>query len=73
MPARYMNDVLPTCLAWRAAGQRTALVTLVFVDGSAPRPLGSQMAINEAGEAIGNITGGCAEAAIIAEALARCS
>lgn len=70
MAARYMHDVLPTLAAWRAAGLRTALVTIVFVDGSAPRPLGSQMAINERGEAVGNLTGGCAEAAIIAEAVA---
>lgn len=63
-----MSDVLPTLAAWRAAGLRTALATIVYVDGSAPRPLGSQMAINERGEAVGNLTGGCAEAAIVADA-----
>jgi len=68
MPALYMNDVLPMLCAWRAEGLGSALITLVFVDGSAPRPLGSQMAVNERGDAVGNITGGCAEAAIIAEA-----
>ncbi len=70
MAVRYMADVLPTLAAWRAAGLGTALATIVYVDGSAPRPLGSQMAINERGEAVGNLTGGCAEAAIIAEAQA---
>lgn len=68
MPAQYMNNVLPTLAAWRRDGQRAALATLVFVDGSAPRPRGSQMAIREDGAAVGNLTGGCAEAAIIAEA-----
>ena len=68
MPAKYMHDVLPTLAAWRRAGQRAVLATLVFVDGSAPRPRGSQMAIREDGAAVGNLTGGCAEAAIIAEA-----
>jgi xanthine dehydrogenase accessory factor len=71
MTARYMNDVLPTLHAWRAGGHRAALATLVFVDGSAPRPRGSQMAIREDGLAVGNLTGGCAEAAIIDEAQAR--
>ena len=71
MPSIYMNDVLPTWLRWRSQGLACALVTLVRVDGSAPRPLGSQMAINERGDAVGKITGGCAEAAIIAEAQAR--
>ena len=68
MPAIYVPSVLPHLRRWREAGQRTALVTLIGTDGSAPRPLGSQMAITESGEAVGNITGGCAEAAIIAEA-----
>jgi xanthine dehydrogenase accessory factor len=71
MIARYLNDVLPTLLAWRSAGHAAALATLVNVDGSAPRPRGSQMAIRADGEAVGNLTGGCAEAAIIAEAQAR--
>ncbi len=71
MPSIYMNDVLPTWLHWRAQGLGCALVTLVHVDGSSPRPLGSQMAVNTRGEAVGNLTGGCAEAAIIAEAQAR--
>ncbi len=68
MPALYMNNVLPTLAAWRRDGHRAALATLVYVDGSAPRPRGSQMAIREDGTAVGNLTGGCAEAAIIAEA-----
>ncbi|MCC6707826.1 MAG: XdhC family protein [Gammaproteobacteria bacterium] len=68
MPAVYMNNVLPTLAAWRRDGHRAALATLVFVDGSAPRPRGSQMAIRADGMAVGNLTGGCAEAAIIAEA-----
>lgn len=71
MTARYMNDVLPTLLAWRQAGHAAALATLVFVDGSAPRPRGSQMAIRADGLAVGNLTGGCAEAAVIEEARAR--
>ena len=45
------------------------LVTLVGIEGSAPRPLGSQIAVADDGEAQGYITGGCAEASIIAEAL----
>ena len=45
------------------------LVTLVGIDGSAPRPLGSQIAVAEDGDAQGYITGGCAEASIVAEAL----
>ena len=71
MAARYMNNVLPVLQAWRTEGHATVLATLVAVDGSSPRPRGSQMAIRADGLAVGNITGGCAEAAIIAEAQAR--
>ncbi len=71
MPAIYVPSVLPNLRQWRALGLKTALVTLIAADGSAPRPLGSQMAIAETGAAVGNITGGCAEAAIVAEAQTR--
>ncbi len=68
MKSAYKENVLPDMAAWRRSGLKTALVTLVRIEGVSPRPLGSQMAVNENGEACGLITGGCAEAAIIAEA-----
>ena len=71
MATRYAGNVLPVLKTWREAGHATVLATLVAQDGSAPRPRGSQMAIRADGEAVGNLTGGCAEAAIIAEAQAR--
>jgi len=71
MPAVYVQSVLPSLRQWRAQGLATALVTMIATDGSAPRPVGSQMAIAENGNAVGNITGGCAEAAIVAEAQTR--
>lgn len=71
MPARYVESVLPSLKAWREEGHATALVTLFASDGSAPRPMGSQMAIADDGRAVGSITGGCAEAAIVAEAQQR--
>lgn len=67
----FVDNVVPKFAAWRSEGLRAALVTLVNVEGSAPRPAGSQMAVNERGEAVGNITSGCAEAELIGQAL-RC-
>ncbi len=69
----YTENVLPALADWRRAGMKTALVTLVGIEGSSPRPLGSQLAVNENGGAVGLITGGCAESAIIAEAVAAIS
>ena len=62
------ENVLPQLLAWRRTGFRTALVTLVDIEGSSPREVGAQMAIAEDSEAIGHISGGCLEGALIAEA-----
>ena len=65
----YRDYVLDALYEWRRQGYRTALLTLVKIDGSSPRPVGSQMAVNDAGQAVGAITGGCAEQALILDAL----
>lgn len=66
----YASEVLPQLYRWRCEGLRTALVTLIAAIGSTPRPVGSQIAVNERGDALGLLTGGCADAAIVAEAQA---
>lgn len=63
-----VENVLPRLLDWRRRGLRTALATLVAIDGSFPRALGAQMAIAEDGSAAGYISGGCLEGALISEA-----
>lgn len=65
----YADYVLDALLAWRQEGQRTALLTLVRIDGSSPRPLGSQLAVAEDGRALGAISGGCVEQTLIHDAL----
>ncbi len=50
-------------------GDLTILVTLVAVHGSASRAVGTQMAVAADGSACGSFSGGCIEAAVIAEAL----
>lgn len=48
-------------------GLRGALVTICGIDGSAPRPLGTHMAVLEDGRYVGHVSGGCAEPAIANE------
>jgi xanthine dehydrogenase accessory factor len=68
--AAYPDNVVPDLAAWMRGGQRCALVTLVGVDGSAPRAKGAQMAVSESGTWAGYISGGCLEQAIALEAVA---
>lgn len=62
-------DTIPeTALAWHRAGAGAALATVVETWGSAPRPVGSQMAVSGAGEIAGSVSGGCVEGAVVLEA-----
>lgn len=45
-------------------GHRVAIATVTRVLGSAPRTLGTAMAVTDAGAVIGSISGGCVEGAI---------
>jgi xanthine dehydrogenase accessory factor len=60
-----VNDVLPDLQTWIERGDRIAIATVVAVRKSAPRPPGAKMAINEDGEVIGAVSGGCVEGAVI--------
>jgi xanthine dehydrogenase accessory factor len=65
-----VREVLEDIERWRAAGQRVAIARVVGVDGSSPRDPGATMAVNEAGEVAGSVSGGCVEGAVVTEALA---
>jgi len=60
--------VLETASAWKAAGHGVALATVVATWGSSPRPVGSQVVVNENGDFVGSVSGGCIEGAVVAEA-----
>jgi len=62
-----MRDILPRVQEWRRQGKRVALATVVKVWGSAPRPLGSKMAVTDGGQMAGSVSGGCVEGAVLAE------
>ncbi|MCG8668370.1 MAG: XdhC family protein [Pseudomonadales bacterium] len=65
----FIDDIRSTLYDWHSRSLATVLVTLVNYEGSSPRPVGSQMVVNESGEAVGLISGGCLESALIEEAL----
>lgn len=67
--SEHSQSILEQAAAWRDAGKGAALATVVTTWGSAPRPVGSQLAINEDAEFVGSVSGGCIEGAVVTEAL----
>ncbi|MBE0529753.1 MAG: XdhC family protein [Rhodospirillales bacterium] len=66
-----MDDdaVLDTAQAWLKEGRAVALATVIETWGSAPRPIGSHLAVADDGTFAGSVSGGCVEAAVVTEAL----
>ncbi|WP_136443514.1 XdhC family protein [Pacificoceanicola onchidii] len=63
-------DTIPeTALAWHKAGRGAVLATVIETWGSAPRRVGSQLAISGDAQIEGSVSGGCVEGAVIVEAL----
>ena len=59
-------EVLRTCEEWIAGGRQCELVTVIRTWGSSPRPEGATLAVNEEGQVIGSVSGGCVEDDLIA-------
>ena len=62
------DDILEQAALWRSEGRRVALATVVATWGSSPRPVGSMLAVDEAGAMVGSVSGGCIEGAVVHEA-----
>ena len=63
------TDMLQQASDWRRTGKGVAIATVVATWGSSPRPVGSQMVIDDQGAMIGSVSGGCIEGAVVQEAL----
>lgn len=63
-----LGSELETALGWHRAGRGAALATVVETWGSAPRPVGSLLAVAGDGEMAGSVSGGCVEGAVVLEA-----
>lgn len=70
MIATSPTDILRFALARIDEGVGTAIVTLAGIEGSSPRAIGAQMAVSADGRHTGSFSGGCIEAAVVAEASA---
>src|ERR671934_2386514 len=56
-----MKELLGDLERWRSRGERVALARVVATRRSAPRPVGSKLAISGSGDLAGSVSGGCVE------------
>jgi xanthine dehydrogenase accessory factor len=64
-----VKEVLDDIERWRRDGHRVAVARVVALEGSAPRDPGATMAVNDAGEVAGSVSGGCVEGAVVEASL----
>nr|MBS0021687.1 XdhC family protein [Gammaproteobacteria bacterium] len=60
-----MTELLEIAASWRQRGDRVAIATVVATWGSSPNPAGSQLIVNERGDFMGSVSGGCVEGAVV--------
>jgi xanthine/CO dehydrogenase XdhC/CoxF family maturation factor len=63
------EEILKQAIEWRDSGKGVALATVVTTWGLSPRPVGSKLAVDDAGNFVGSVSGGCIEGAVVHEAL----
>jgi xanthine/CO dehydrogenase XdhC/CoxF family maturation factor len=63
-----MKEILADVERWRAGGEKVAIATVVATRKSAPRPVGSKLAVSEGGEIAGSVSGGCVESDVFEHA-----
>ncbi len=63
-----MKEILPEIERWQGAGEKVVVATVVATRRSAPRPVGTSMAVSETGEMCGSVSGGCVESDVFENA-----
>ena len=56
-----MKEILDDVERWRQAGEQVVVATVVATRRSAPRPVGTSLAVSESGQMCGSVSGGCVE------------
>lgn len=64
-----MKEILPEVEAWRDAGEKVVVATVVATRRSAPRPVGTSLAVSESGKMCGSVSGGCVESDVYDNAM----
>ena len=63
-----MKEILAEIERWQEAGEQVVVATVIASRRSAPRPIGSSLAISESGKLCGSVSGGCVEGDVYEQA-----
>ena len=63
-----MREILPEVERWVERGEDVVVATVVATRRSAPRPVGSSLAISSSGAICGSVSGGCVESDVYEKA-----
>jgi xanthine/CO dehydrogenase XdhC/CoxF family maturation factor len=64
-----VKEILPEVESWRDAGEKVVVATVVATRRSAPRPVGTSLAVSETGKMCGSVSGGCVETDVYENAM----
>jgi xanthine/CO dehydrogenase XdhC/CoxF family maturation factor len=56
-----VKEILDEVERWRESGEKVVVATVVATRRSAPRPVGTSLAVSESGQMCGSVSGGCVE------------
>jgi xanthine/CO dehydrogenase XdhC/CoxF family maturation factor len=63
-----VKEILPEVERWLSEGQEVVVATVVATRRSAPRPVGSSLAVSATGAICGSVSGGCVESDVYEKA-----
>ena len=69
MKQTFKDTILEEAISWIESDQKVVLATVIQTWGSSPFQIGSKMTINEKGNFLGSVSGGCVETNIITECI----
>jgi xanthine/CO dehydrogenase XdhC/CoxF family maturation factor len=65
-----VKEILSEVEGWRESGEKVVVATVVGTRRSAPRPIGTSLAVSESGKMCGSVSGGCVESDVFDNAMA---
>ena len=65
----FSDSIFEEAISWIESGQQLAIATVIETWGSSPFQIGSKMIVNEKGNFLGSVSGGCVETSVITECL----